>query len=211
MKRKKHGWNAERREGEQKRPSSMCIFNDGPFSFLRRFFFLFSEILLHFIQSNKSTTYCIWYGFRVSLTLSPEPWPFLALFFRSLFGSFSTYFIITSRWSCISFTCHFRVCVCVCIYFERMSLFLFPFIPFHCCYFVTFSVDIFPRLFFPDSIACIFLYMAEVFPTSSMLGIPMFWLYAVHSMSAPCSTKCSSSYVVDLVFIRVTSEHAMQL
>lgn len=128
MKRKKHRWNAERREGEQKRPSSMCIFNDGPFSFLRRFFFLFSEILLHFIQSNKSTTYCIWYGFRVSLTLSPEPWPFLALFFRSLFGSFSAYFIITSRWSCISFTCHFRVCVCVYILSEWVCFFFLLFL-----------------------------------------------------------------------------------
>lgn len=189
--------------GANKNQCSMCIFNDGPFSFLWRFFFrhfFFLELLQHFVQSNKTNTYCIQYescffffhgNFHFSISFS--------------FGSFSAYFIITSRWTCISFARWSSLCVQLVFYFVLFLLLL-----------LLFSAVVILSLFsgqfsclFSSSIAntYTFLCITKVLRWMWMVDVRLLFTCSLVRPHAPCESR----YVDDLVFITVTVEHAMRL
>lgn len=122
-------------------------------------------------QQKHHILHLIWF----SCVSDPLAW---ALALSSSLFSFTFRFIFCIFYNHVTMVMHFVYLpfssLCVCIYFERMSLFLFPFIRFHCCYFVTFSVDIFPRLFFRIRLHAYFYTWLKFFQLAQCWGFRCF-------------------------------------
>lgn len=145
----------------RKRPSFMCIFNDGPFSFLERFlhiyFFFWKYYNIFNKQSNKRNNIAIWYivfvlfhSLTIILTVS---FSVSFNFVGSLFN-FCIFYIITSRWSCIFFTHHFAMFwIGIYMHFERKSA----------CDFFSLSISVSNVVILSHfqwtNISCVYVYM----------------------------------------------------
>lgn len=206
VKEKQRQWVSNGVKWDRKRPSSMCIFNDGPFSFLWRFFFSFflGEKYYNILCKATKVPHIVFdmeHSYAVFFLSSMCIFSFLTLF--SFLSSFSAYFIITSRWSCISFVQCSSLWICfVAFFFLQLLLFLSLFgghnFPFFFLLFITSSCS--SSLGRKNiSIACIFLYAWPKFYVKC-------WILNVSVGLFACLATCSIYLrcVDDLVFITVT-------